>query len=96
MALSYSNFYHMLILRNSRWSSVLGFCISLYGLGRSLTCRGSSIPALEGLNHSLTTHRVSAPVGFLRNETQYVSSWSGKYFMFAYRIRVSLSVCLAA
>jgi hypothetical protein len=64
MTLSYSKFYHVLILRNSCWSSDLGFCISLYGLGRSLTCRSSSLPALEELNHSLTTHRVSAPLGF--------------------------------
>jgi hypothetical protein len=71
MALSYRKFFDVLVLRNSPWSSVLGFCISLYGLGRSLTCRGSSIPALEGLNHSVAKHRVSARIGCLRNKTQY-------------------------
>ena len=32
------NAFHVHVLRNSRLSSALGFCINLYGLGRSLTC----------------------------------------------------------
>ena len=52
MALSQRNLFQVHVLRNSRFSSALGFCISLYGLGRSLTSRGSSLPGRFATSHS--------------------------------------------